>query len=49
MREKREYYESHPEIVEKILKEGTKKAREEAKKNITRIKKAMKLNYFEGE
>ena len=49
MREKREYYESHPEIVEKILKEGTKKAREEAKKNMARIKKAMKLNYFEGE
>ncbi len=49
MREKREYYESHPEIVDKILKEGTKKAREEAKKNIARIKKAMKLNYFEGE
>ena len=49
MREKREYYESHPEIVDKILKEGTKKAREEAKKNMARIKKAMKLNYFEGE
>ena len=49
MREKREYYESHPEIVDKILKEGTKKAREEAKKNIARIKKAMKLDYFEGE
>ena len=49
MREKREYYEAHPEIVEKILKEGTKKAREEAKKNMARIKKAMKLNYFEGE
>ena len=49
MREKREYYESHPEIVDKILREGTKKAREEAKKNMTRIKKAMKLDYFEGE
>ena len=46
MREKREYYESHPEIVEKILKEGTKKAREEAKKNMAKIKKAMKLDYF---
>lgn len=47
MREKREYYESHPEIVDKILIEGTKKAREEAKKNMARIKKAMKLDYFE--
>lgn len=47
MREKREYYEAHPEILDKILKEGTEKAREEAKKNIARIKKAMKLDYFE--
>ena len=50
MREKREYYEAHPEIVDKILIEGTQKARQEAKKNMLRIKKAMKLDYFkEGE
>ena len=47
MREKREYYEAHPELLEKILKEGTEKAKEEAKKNMARIKKAMKLDYFE--
>lgn len=47
MREKREYYEAHPQILEKILQEGTKKAREEAKKNMARIKKSMKLDYFE--
>ena len=47
MREKREYYEAHPEILDKILMEGTKKAKEEAKKNMARIKKAMKLDYFE--
>ena len=47
MREKRKYYEEHPEIVEKILKEGTERARNRAKENMQRIKKAMKLNYFE--
>ncbi len=47
MREKRAYYEAHPEILDKILIEGTKKAKEEAKKNMKRIKKAMKLDYFE--
>ena len=47
MREKRAYYEAHPEIIDKILIEGTKKAKEEAKKNMAKIKKAMKLDYFE--
>ena len=47
IREKRKYYEEHPEIVDKILKEGTEKAREEAKKTMKRVKKAMKLDYFE--
>ena len=38
------------EIIKKfhrILKEGTKKAQEEAKVTMKEIKKAMKLNYFE--
>ena len=47
IREKRKYYEEHPEEVERILKEGTKKAQEEAKVTMKEIKKAMKLNYFE--
>ena len=47
MREKRKYYEEHPEEVARILKEGTKKAQEEAKVTMKEIKKAMKLNYFE--
>jgi len=47
MREKREYYEIHPELIDKILINGTKKAKEEAKKNMAKIKKAMKLDYFE--
>ena len=47
MREKRAYYEAHPEIIDKILIEGTKKAKEEASKTVKKINKAMKLDYFE--
>lgn len=46
IREKRAYYEQHPEIIDKVLEEGTKKAQEEAKKTMTKVKEAMKLNYF---
>ena len=47
IREKRKYYEEHPEIVDKILKEGTEKARKVAKETMRDVKKAMKLDYFE--
>ena len=47
IREKRKYYEEHPEIVDKILKEGTEKARKVAKETMKDVKKAMKLDYFE--
>lgn len=47
IREKREYYEAHPEIVDKIIIEGTAKAQKEAKEIMNKIKKAMKLDYFE--
>ena len=47
IREKRKYYEQHPELVEKILKDGTKKAQQVAKENIKKIKESMKINYFE--
>ena len=46
IREKRRYYEEHPEIVDKILMEGTEKARKEAKKTMEKVKKAMRLDYF---
>ena len=46
IQEKRKYYEEHPEEVDKILQVGTQKAREEAKRNMKRIKAAMKLDYF---
>lgn len=46
IREKRAYYEENPEIVDKILLEGTLKAQNLAKENMKKIKKAMKLDYF---
>ena len=48
IREKRKYYEEHIDEVDKILLDGTKRAREVAKNNIKRIKAAMKLDYFTG-
>ena len=47
IREKRAYYEQHPEIVDKILREGTEKARKTAKETMKKVKQAMKLDYFE--
>ena len=47
MREKRKYYEQHPEIVDEILINGTEKARETAKETMKKVKKAMKLDYFQ--
>ena len=47
IREKRKYYEEHPEIVDKILMDGTEKARKTAKETMNKVKKAMKLDYFE--
>ena len=47
IREKRAYYEAHPEEVDKILIEGANKAREVAKETMKKVKKAMRLDYFE--
>ena len=47
MREKRKYYEEHPELVDEILIKGTEKARQTAKETMKKVKKAMKLDYFE--
>ena len=45
IQERRKKYEDNPELVEKILDEGTKKAQEKAKNTIKNIKKAMKIDY----
>ncbi len=47
IREKRKYYEERPELVEKILIEGTKKAKLVAEETMKKVKKAMMLDYFE--
>lgn len=45
-REKRKYYESHPEEVLEILKEGTEEAKKRASETLYNVKKNMKLDYF---
>ena len=47
IREKRKYYEENPELVQKILEEGTKKARKKALETIKKVKKSMHIDYFE--
>ena len=49
IKENRKYYEERPELVDEILLKGTKKAQEEAKKTMKKVKEAMMLNYFKGE
>lgn len=43
IREKRAYYELHSEEVEKIINEGSKKARVEAQKILTEVRKLIKM------
>ena len=45
IKEKRAYYEEHPEKVKEILEEGTKKAKEKAEQQMKKVKEAMKINY----
>ena len=49
IREKRAYFEAHPEEVDKVLIEGTKKAQKVAKETMKKVKDAMMLNYFPDE
>ena len=46
IQEKRKHYEERPELVEKILQDGTKKARIKTQETIKKVKQAMKLDYF---
>lgn len=46
IQEKGKYYEDHPEIVDKILLEGTKKAQNVAKDTMKTVKKAIKIDYY---
>lgn len=49
IREKREYLTQNIEYVYQVLKEGTIKARIKAKDTVKRVKKSMKIDYFENE
>ena len=46
VREKRNYYESHPEEVDKILIEGTNRAKKKAEETMKLVRQNMQLNYF---
>ncbi len=46
IRKRRTEYEKQPDLVGKILKEGTEKTRLEAQKTLLEVKKAMRLDYF---
>lgn len=47
IREKAKYYEEHPEVVDKILQDGTNNARNISKETIKEVKKAIKIDYYE--
>jgi len=46
IRERRIEFAKDPENLDKILKEGTAKAREVAKETMLKVRKAMKIDYF---
>lgn len=43
IRERRKYYEQHPEIVEKIIEDGSAKAREKAKEVLAHVRKLVRM------
>ena len=45
IREKRKYYDEHPEEVNQILDKGTKEAKEKAIHTMNKVRKAMKIDY----
>lgn len=46
MQEKRKYYEEHPEKVDEILLNGTKKAQATAKTMMNKVRRSMKIDYY---
>ncbi len=45
IQEKRKYYEDNPQEVEKILEKGTNEAQEKARDTISKVRKAMMIDY----
>ena len=48
IRERRAYFEAHPEEVIAALREGTEEARRTAAQTLAEVKHAMKIDYFES-
>ena len=46
IRERRAYFEAHPEEVIAALRDGTKAARETAEQTLADVKEAMQIDYF---
>lgn len=46
-KEKRKYYEENKELVDKIIIDGTLKAKQKAEETMKKVKKSMKIDYFE--
>ncbi len=47
IREKRHYYQQNLDLVYEILQEGTKKANDKANDTLAKVRKAMRIDYFE--
>lgn len=46
IRDRRAYYDEHPEVVDEILRAGTERAINEGTKTLAQVKEAMKIDYF---
>lgn len=47
IRQRRAYYEAHPDLVQAALERGSKVARDAAEETMTLVRHALKLDYFE--
>ena len=45
IREKRQYYESHPHLVTEIMEAGSRKARQVARQTMGEVRSAVKIDY----
>ena len=47
IKERRKYYDDNPEEVDRILKEGTEAAKKKAEDTMKKVRKAMKIDYYD--
>lgn len=47
--EKRDYYKENPKLVDEALIKGTNKAKEKAKSTMDKVRKSIKIDYFEND